>query len=65
MKLNIDCAAIITDDVQQKHHLLQAIKAHREQFPDFAKVTLEKIFSKMSIICEIMSYDWLTGQFAQ
>ena len=45
VKLNIDCAAIITDDVQQKHDLLQAIKAHREQFPDFAKATPEKIFS--------------------
>ena len=44
-KLTIECAAIITDDVQQKHDLLQAIEAHREQFPDFAKVTLEKTFS--------------------
>ena len=40
VKLNIDCSAIITDDVQQKHDLLQAIKAHREQFPDFVKATL-------------------------
>ena len=45
VKLNIDCAAIITDDVQQKHDLLQAIEAHREQFPDFAKATLEKTFT--------------------
>ena len=45
VKLNIDCAAIITDDVQQKHDLVQAIEAHREQFPDFAKATLEKTFS--------------------
>ena len=44
VKLNIDCAAIITDDVQQKHDLLQAIEAHREQFPDFAKGILEKTF---------------------
>ena len=42
VKLNIDCAAIITDDVLQKHDLLQAIEAHREQFPDFAEATLEK-----------------------
>ena len=28
VKLNIDYAAIITDDVQQKHDLLQAIEAH-------------------------------------
>ena len=46
VKLNIDCAAIITDNVQQKHDLLQAIEAHREQFPDFANSTLEKTFSK-------------------
>ena len=45
VKLNIDCAAIITDHVQQKHDLLQAIEAHRERFPDFAKATLEKAFS--------------------
>ena len=45
VKLNIDCAAIITADVQQKHDPLPAIKAHREQFPDFAKATLEKTFS--------------------
>ena len=45
VKLNIDCAAIITADVQQKHDLLQAIEAHREQFPDFAKAILEKTFS--------------------
>ena len=45
VKLNINCTAIITDDVQQKHLLVQAIEAHREQFPDFAKVTLEKTFS--------------------
>ena len=45
VKLIIDCAAIMTDDVQQKHDLLQAIEAHREQFPDFAKATLEKTFS--------------------
>ena len=44
-KLNIGCAAIITDDVQQKHDLLQAIEAHREKFPDFAKATLEKTIS--------------------
>ena len=30
VKLNTDCAAIITDDVQQKQDLLQAIEAHRE-----------------------------------
>ena len=45
VKLNIDCAVIITDDVQQKHDLLQAIEAHREQFPDFETETLEKTFS--------------------
>ena len=45
VKLDIECAAIITDDVQQKHDLLQAIEAHREQFPSFAKATLEKTFS--------------------
>ena len=45
VKLNIDCAAIITDDVQQKHDLLQAIEVHREQFPDFEKATLEKTLS--------------------
>ena len=28
VKPNIGCAAIITDDVQQKHDLLQAIEAH-------------------------------------
>ena len=45
VKLNIDCAAIITDNVLQKHDLLQALEAQREQFPDFAKATLEKTFS--------------------
>ena len=45
VKLNINCAALITDDVQQKHDLLRAIEAHREQFPGFAKATLEKTFS--------------------
>ena len=45
VKLNIDCAAIITDDILQKHDLLQAIEAHREQYPDFAKATLEKTFN--------------------
>ena len=45
VKFNIDCAAIITDDVQQKHNSLQGIEAHREQFPDFAKDTLEKTSS--------------------
>ena len=45
VKLNIDCAAITADDVQQKHDLLQAIEAHREQFPDFANATFEKTFS--------------------
>ena len=44
VKLNIDCAAIINDDVQQKHDLLQATEAHREQFPDFANATLKKTF---------------------
>ena len=45
VELIIECAAIITDNVQQKHDLLQAIEAHREQFPDFEKATLEKTFS--------------------
>ena len=45
MKLNFDCAATSTDDVQQKYYLWQAIEAHREQFPNFTKVTLEKTFS--------------------
>ena len=45
VKLNIDCAAIITDDVQLKNDLLQTVEAHREQFPDFAKAALEKTFS--------------------
>ena len=41
----IDCAATNTDDVQQKHDLWQAMEAHREEFPNFAKATLEKTFS--------------------
>ena len=53
MKLNINCAALITDDVQQKHDLLRAIEAHREQFPGFAKATLEKLLVTMLSIINL------------
>ena len=45
VKLNIDCAATSTDDVQQKYDLWHAMKALQEKFPNFAEATLEKTFS--------------------
>lgn len=42
IKLNTECCLVITDNVKQRSHLMQAIEDHRKKFPDFKKITLGK-----------------------